>query len=125
MKVGILKKAIEELEKSEHPIFKMSAVIFKGGRIISFGHSCFRSNGIPIKYKKHEHTLHAEQSAIMNGNKDKMKGSSILILRTNPSGNLSLAYPCSYCLESIYFVKIKWMYYSDRNGEINREKIYY
>lgn len=96
----------------------MSAVVFKGCRIISSAHSCFRVNGVPPKYKKYTHTLHAEQSVIMNGNKDKMKGASILVLRTNLSGNLSLAYPCPYCLESIKLVGIRWVYFSDRTEKL-------
>lgn len=125
MKIGVFKKCIEELDKSEHPIFKMGAVVFKGSRIISSAHSCFRMNGIPAKYKRFPHTLHAEQAAIMEGNKERMKGASILILRTNPSGNLSLAYPCFYCMESIKLVGIRWIFFSDRTGEIKTEKVKY
>lgn len=125
MKTGILKKGLEEIKKSEHPIFKISAIIFKGSRIISIGHSCFRMNGIPAKYKKFSHSLHAEQAAIINGKKEKMKSTSILVLRVNPSMNLSLAYPCFYCMESIKLVGIKWLYFSDRSGEIKKEKIRY
>jgi len=123
MKVGILKRAIEETENSDHPLYRMGSVIFKGSRIISSGHNSFRCSGIPITYKRFPHTLHAEQAAILGINWDRLRGSSILVVRINQSGNFSLAFPCKYCLESIIYVGIKNIFYSNRKGEIIKYKI--
>lgn len=123
MKVGIVKLCIQEMEQSEHPRYKMGAVIFKGSRIISSGHNQFRNSPFPAKYKKFVHTLHAEQAALLGVDWEKLKGSSILVMRSNLSGNFSLAYPCEHCYNSILYIGIKWLYYTNRKGEIVREKI--
>lgn len=111
------------IEKSDHPFYQMGAVIFKGSRILSYGHNGFRSSTIPLKYKKFEHTVHAEQSALNGVNWKTLKNASILVMRMNISGNISMAYPCDYCKDSIRYVGIKHLYYSNRNGEIIKEKI--
>lgn len=110
---------------SEHPLYRIGSVIFKGSRIFSSGHNSFRSSTIPIKYKRFEHTLHAEQSALNGVNWETLKGASILVIRYNTSGNMSLGYPCKYCMESIKHVGIKFLYYSTRKGEIKKEKLTY
>lgn len=124
IKIGIVKLCISEMEQSEHPLYKMGAVVFKGSRIISSGHNQFRSSNIPSQYKKFDDTLHAEQAAILGVEWKRMKNSSILVMRMNQSGNISMAYPCNYCYESIVYIGIKWIYYTNRQGEIVREKVY-
>lgn len=125
MKIGIVKKAMEELELSDHYLYKVAAVIFKGSRIFGSGHNSFRSSNIPLKYKKWPHTLHAEQAAIYSINDwSEIKGSSILVIRANKSGNLSKGYPCKHCLNTIKYVGIKNIYYSNRQGEIVRERVW-
>lgn len=123
MNVGIINLAVEEAYKSEHSRFGIGAVIFKGSRIISSGHNQFRSCTIPIRYRRRDDTLHAEQDAVKGVNWSKLNGSSILIVRLNMSGNFSLAFPCEYCLSTLKYVKIKWIYYTNRKSEIRRSKI--
>ena len=108
---------------SDHPLYQMGAVIFKGSRIFSSGHNSFRSSTIPVKYKRFFHTLHAEQAALQGINWESIKGSSILVIRVNQSGSISMSYPCKYCIESIRYVGIKYLYYSNRKGEIKKEKV--
>ncbi len=124
MNCGVHKLAIEEAEKSDHPIYRMGAVIFKGNRIISSGRNQFRSSNIPSKYRKWEHTLHAEQDAVKGVDWGKLNGTSILVVRINTSGRFSLAFPCPYCLETLRYVRVKWVYYTTRSGEIRRDKIW-
>lgn len=125
MKIGILRRVLQEAENSEHHIYRLGAVIFKGSRILGSGHNSFRSSNIPEKYKKYPHTLHAEQAAIYSVNDwNTLKGASIVVIRLNKSGNLSKGYPCKYCLNTIRFVGIKNLYYSNRLGEIVKQKIW-
>lgn len=125
MKAGILKRAIQEAENSDHFYYGIGAVVFKsGGRIISSGRNCFRSSSIPDKYKRYPHTLHAEQSAINGLNWEVLKGASILVVRINmQSSEMSMGFPCKYCYQTIKFVGIKSIYYSNRKGEIVRRKV--
>ena len=63
---GILKRAIEEAEKSEYKV-KIGAVVFKGSRILGFGYNEIRHcSKIFPKYKKFDNTIHAEQKAILS-----------------------------------------------------------
>lgn len=120
---GIMKRCIKEIEKSKNPNYKFGAVIFKNGRIISSGHNEFRSSSIPTKYKKFSDSLHAEQSALLGVDWTILKNSSILVMKTNKSGNFSISFPCKYCYNSLVYVGIKWLFYINRKGEIIREKI--
>lgn len=125
MKVGVLRMALQETLNSTHYLYKMGAVVFKGSRIFASGHNCFRSSSIPNKYKKFPHTLHAEQSAIYAiNNWNEIRGASILVVRVNKSGNLSKSFPCKYCLKTIKHVGIKNIYYTNRLGEIVKERIW-
>ena len=125
MKIGILKEALKETELSEHQKYKVGAVIFKGNRILSSGHNSKRSSSIPTRFKKFKNSLHAEQCALNGMNWKKLKGASILVVRTNLNGNISKSYPCEYCLKTIKHIKLKWLYYTNREGEIIKEKILY
>ena len=124
MKIGILKRAIQETENSEHPYYGIGAVVFKGSRIFSSGHNSFRSSTIPDKYKRYPHTLHAEQCAINGLDWDQLKGSSILVVRISlQSGNISMGFPCQYCYQTIKHVGIKNIFYSNRKGEIVKKRV--
>lgn len=117
---GIVKKVIKEAEKSNMPIFKVGAVIFDGKRIISVGHNRKGICGkIHPKYQNSKDSVHAEQSAIIKTkNWNKLCGASIIIVRLNKSGNMSMGFPCEMCLNMINHVGIKHVYYSSYYGEI-------
>ena len=71
---GIIKRCLEECEKSQYR-FHIGAVIFNSKRIISSGHNGIRSSvNIKNKYKKFKNSLHAEQAALMNIEWNKVKG---------------------------------------------------
>lgn len=122
---GIVKRVIKEAEKSNMPIFKVGAVIFDGKRIISYGHNkkgiCSR---IHPKYQNERDSVHAEQNAIVKV-KDwtKLNGTSMIVVRFNKSGRMSMAYPCSMCLNMMEHVGIKEVYYSSYGGEILKNNI--
>lgn len=114
-------------EKSSYYPYRVGAVIYKGKRILGAGFNAVRSfSKINDKYKAFRESLHAEQHAMMNvKNWSSMKGASIIVVRINMSGTISLAKPCENCMQSIRAVKIKEIYYSDRNGQIILEKVEY
>lgn len=122
--VGIIKRCIEEAKKSNYHT-KIGCVIFKGCKIISSAHNNLRScSGISKKHRKWETSLHAEQAAILNaGSWDKLKGCSILVMKVSKTkGYLSNAKPCKFCEETIRYVGIKNVYYTNEDGEIVRLK---
>lgn len=125
IRIGILKIALEELNNCNYYPYKVGAVIFKGSKILASGHNSIRTcSKIKPKFKQWRENLHAEQAAIIKLDWNKTKGSSILVLRCNYSSNiLSIARPCDRCMELIEHVGIKNVFYSNRNGEIVKERI--
>jgi len=123
MKVSILRKAIQEAEKSNQR-FGLGAVIFKGSSVYGSGCNDKRSSNIPDKYKRFHHSFHAEIAAIYNvSDWNKLKGSSILVVRLTASGKISKSYPCNKCLNTLKYLGVKNLYYSNTRGEIKRERI--
>ena len=120
MNIGIWNKCIEELQKSEYYPYRIGAVVFKGSRILSAGYNKLRGNGcIHPKYKKIDHSLHAEQAAILDlKHWEKAKGTSILIIRMNQCDSISLSYPCPMCQSLIKHVGIRKVFYTLRNSKI-------
>lgn len=121
---GIINLAISEAEKSTYR-FKMGAVIFKGKRILGYGHNGIRSSSnIKSKFKKWQNALHAEQAALMNINWCKVKGASIFVVKVSHKyGMISMASPCQMCRDILSHVGIHDIYYSDLDGQIIHEKI--
>ena len=120
IKIGILKRAIKIAEKSDYYPFKISAIIFKGNRILAEGKNYVgNSSRINKKYRFIECSIHAEADALSKLSLDDTKGASIIILRINAgSGKFSSAKPCEFCQKYIYEKSIKKVYASDENGEL-------
>ena len=128
---GIMKRCLEEAEKSEYFPYKVGAVIFSKSRILGSGHNDVRTcRAIPTKHKLFNEALHAEQAALAFGRQNCsndlkiLKGSSILVIRQNSTtGSISMGKPCDMCHRMLKKFGIKWMYYSDRKGQIIKEKV--
>lgn len=120
---GILKRCLEECEKSTYKV-KVGAVIFSGKRIISSGHNEIRSSSIPNKHKLYTNSVHAEQAALLGTDWNRLKGYSILVVRYNQNTEKLLnAKPCAMCAKILEYVGIKDIYYSNESGEIVRGKL--
>lgn len=113
---NILNQAIEEAQRSDHKQ-RVSAVIFKGKRVIAVAHNAVRSNKIPYKFKNFLESSHAECQAIIKARRG-LKGYDILVIRLNRSGDLMLAKPCEFCQDFIDFVGIRNTFFSINSGEI-------
>lgn len=123
MTSGILKRAIQETEKSEVKQFKIAAVIFKGPKILSIGTNAIRScSKLNKKFIRWENSLHAEQASIINARRN-LKGTSMLVVRTNKHGKLGMARPCDLCMSFICAVGIKDVYYTTEDGTIAYERV--
>lgn len=117
MKIGILKEAIAQCEKSLHKQ-RVGAVIFKGSRIISTGFNDKRnSERLPNQFRKYIDSLCAEKRAILNARRN-LKGCSMLVVRIRKNGELALAKPCKSCQGFIDHVGIRKVYFSNNKGEI-------
>lgn len=110
----IVKKALQEAEKSTHN-YKLGAVIFKNGKIISRGYNK-TNRGISPNYGHWAGSCHAEIAAIIAARTD-LKGKSILVAR---KGRL-LARPCTSCRAAIKESGIKNIFYTDGVG-VSKER---
>lgn len=116
-------KAIEASINSDHR-HKMGAVIFNKKRLLSIGrnYSLKSVKHLHPKYTRWPGSIHAEVDAIIKA-KRPLKGCSILVIRINCKGKLMLAKPCPHCMNYISHVGIKYIYYSDSNGNIQKIKL--
>lgn len=105
----ILKIASSEAEKSSHT-YKLGAVVFKQGKVISRGHNKV-NRGVSSHYGHWAGSLHAELAAIIAARSD-LTGTSILVARTGET----LAKPCESCMAAIKEAGIKWVWYTDGIG---------
>jgi deoxycytidylate deaminase len=112
---SILKKAIEEAEKSTYKQHRVGCVIFKGRKIHSVAFNSVRGNQIESRFKNFTESLHAEAHALFKCNFS-LRGYSILVVRINKHGELRNAKPCTFCMDYITFKEIKHIYYSDVDG---------
>ena len=113
---NILNQAIEEAQRSDHKQ-RVSAVIFKGKRVIAIAHNAVRSNKIPYKFKNFLGSSHAECQAIIKARRS-LKGYDILVIRLNNTGDLMMAKPCEFCQNFIDYVSIRRVYYSNEKNQI-------
>ena len=118
-----LNQVIKEANKSTNR-FKIGALIFNKKAVISTGHNYAKKSVkhlLPI-FQKRKNAVHAEVDSIIKAKTD-LKGMSMLVIRLNAYGGLALARPCNYCMTYIDHVGIKNIYYSNRNGDIERIKL--
>ena len=121
---SILRLALDYAKKSDCIPFKVSAVIFKGKKILSVGVNQIRSaKHLPSRYMEWDCSLHGEMDAIRKCNLKSCKKASILVLRMNKNGVLGMARPCEYCMASLVDASFKEVYYTGANGEICYERI--
>lgn len=105
-------------EASTHHQHKMGCVITYKNRIIGLGFNQLKTHSkSPHPYS----SMHAELSAILNSDKDKLMGAKAYIFRAKRDGSPALAKPCVYCRDLLKSVGIKEVFYSI-NGSFTNEK---
>lgn len=110
MKLSRLAKiATDEAHKSTHH-YKLGAVIFKHGKVLSKGFNK-TNRGVAKDYGHWSGSLHAELAAIIGARAD-TKGTSLLVVRS--TGGISK--PCEACMAAMKEAQIKKVYYNDSNG---------
>jgi deoxycytidylate deaminase len=121
--IGILRKVLDEAEKSTVYPHRVGAIVFRGKRILGVGHNSNSLCSLHPKYVRYNESVHAEQAAISSLDWSKLRGASILVIRLTRRGKLAMSKPCAMCQALIEHVKIKKVYYSNSYGEIVMEKI--
>lgn len=95
---------------SEHPKYKMGAVISYKGTVVGVGFNKCKTHPRSKSY-----TIHAELSAIINSKGDCL-GCDIYVFRGKYNGGYAMAHPCRACMELIREAGIRTIYYTDERG---------
>lgn len=100
---------------------KMSAVIVKGGNILSVGH-----NSIPEKTDPKNHfgcSLHAEMDALQSCRAD-MTGAKMYVYRfLRKDGTLASSEPCDLCKAKLKDSGISTVIYVDASNNLKKAKV--
>jgi deoxycytidylate deaminase len=103
---------------SQHPLYKVGAIIVKGNRILSRGYNKLRSH---TKSTHPYRNLHAEIDAILRA-RTSLRGATMVIGRISRSGALLDSRPCEFCLQAISDANINDIYYI-LGGKLQHERI--
>ena len=119
-----LNDAIELARHSEHPTWKLGAVLFKNNKILSRGVNKFQKTnpnmtGIITNDGEHfNRSIHAEHQALMeHRHHDTSNGASMAVARIIKSGMLRMARPCNNCQRLLREAGIKRVYYTIAENE--------
>jgi deoxycytidylate deaminase len=110
------------LKTSQHPKYRMSCLIVKGGNLISVG---INKDSAPKRfYKKHrpEMKLHSEVDAILGLDKSVTKNSTAYVAGCTAAGSDMISRPCDTCKSVLDYMKVKRIVYLDMK-EIKEWKI--
>lgn len=117
-----LQTAIKMIKQSEFDpglCAHLSAIIVKGGKIISVGRNKPKMNSYIKNRAHHENcaTIHAEIDAIFKvRRKIDLRGSDIYVARITKLGDHGMAAPCPMCMNTIKNYGIKRIYYTTQDG---------
>ena len=112
MNRSLINHALISAEQSKHR-YKLGAVVFKQGKILSKGYNETK-RGVGKITGYWEGSLHAEVSAILGVNTS-VYGASVLVVRRN----LRNSRPCVSCLAFLKRAGIKRVFYFQDNALIN------
>ncbi len=113
----IVIQLIKLAEKSDVS-FRHSAAVIKDNNIISMGYNKYIFNKELGIYT----TVHAEIDALNKVKKYTLV--DVVTLRLSNTGTkLSQSRPCSMCIQKMKKRGVRYVYYSDQNGEIIKEEI--
>lgn len=99
--------------------FRFGAVLAKKNRILSFGRNRSKTHPkSPSPWKR----IHAEMDVIRNAREDPV-GADLYIVRVLSSGNLAISKPCEDCFEYVRQIGIRSIYFVNRSGVLECERI--
>ena len=121
-------KAVSKL--SDHPNYKIGAIVVSKHRIISSGYnSDTKTHPLQKIYNKYRftdegnHKCHAELSALLpliKSNTD-LSNANVYVYREYKNHHLACARPCPSCMKLIKDCGIKRIYYSTENGFVRED----
>jgi len=122
--VRMIELATRTAHLSDHPRFRLGAVIAKGSRVLSLGTNKEKKSPRSTNPHTNQHgwTIHAELAAILPLSEDNLYGSIIYIARILKSGQWGCSRPCQDCMRIIQECKIKKIVFIAKNKQIEEVK---
>jgi deoxycytidylate deaminase len=105
----MLRIARKLAQKSSHSWALHSAIVMRGGSVLSTGYN--------------KDCRHAEVSALNKIWPNKRAGARLFSFRITPGGKWACAKPCPDCMKVIKASGIKDVWYTDREGKIQKMKV--
>lgn len=100
--------------------YRLSACLLsRRGRLLACRSNSRKTHPLALKFSRYPY-LHAEAHAICSAGLDHCKGGTLVVVRVQANGDLTMARPCSACQALINYVGIKDVYYSDWDGKVRR-----
>jgi len=112
----ILRAGYSAAMQSDH-LFKMGAVLFKGGSVFRTACNNTKIHADILKYNEYG-TRHAEMNVLLNIPDDVLNGMSLMVVRVNSKGLFTAAKPCKTCFTALLDRGINKVYYTDYNGQL-------
>jgi len=118
-------QAAEKVDRSY--VYRIGAVVAQGSRFLSYG--CNSTKTHPKNPKLHHRTkktqLCAEVTAAIRASRilrrRNLSGCSIYVARRKwGNGDVSMAKPCEFCMEFLKDIGINEIFYTSRDGSIER-----
>lgn len=98
---------------SEHPKYRVGAVVVKNGVIIGTG---FNSMKTHPKSTTHHKRIHAELKAVLNAEGD-VSGADIYVTRLTKACDIGCSFPCASCEAMLIESGIRKVYATDEGGK--------
>lgn len=113
MKQKFFDLAVRAARHSEHPKYRVGAVVVRNGSVLGVG---FNSMKTHPKSHTHHQRIHAELKAILNA-QDDVGGADIYVVRLARPAGLACAFPCTSCEALLIESGIRRIYATDQKGE--------
>ena len=119
MNKAILKQAVEEAKKSNYK-FRVGAVMFSGSKIINKAYNDPNYIGYLRKHSRFP-TRHAEIMLFHNTFPD--CSVDVLVVRVSKKDKLTMARPCKTCMKYLIEKRVRRVYFTNYDGEIEKIKL--
>lgn len=116
----MIKKALQQAEKSTYK-HRLGACISIGRKVLGVGYNKVNRHQSKVKTDSWNGSLHAEIAAVLDALRnhpvERLRGSTVTVVRIGKSGELRLAMPCKNCYNSLRNLGIKEVRFSNDVGD--------
>lgn len=111
--------ALQTAALSEHPRFRLGAVLVQGSRVVALGVNKISTHPRAINSYTNQHgiSIHAELSVLLRAGAERASGSTLYVARITRAGIPCLACPCERCQALALESGVKRIWYTGESGE--------